>query len=147
MAVLNKLLTNVVLTEASMAKMQRILATLLRDVDATAVVLVEKSGQLLALEGDTKGIDTVAVASLVSGSFSSSRAVAKLIGENDFVSMFQQGERTSIYMSALDTRDVLVVVFVDPAKTGLVKVHIEQAAKLLTNELQALMGSAPDPLP
>jgi predicted regulator of Ras-like GTPase activity (Roadblock/LC7/MglB family) len=147
MAVLNKLLTNVVLTEASMAKMQRILATLFRDVDATAVVLVEKSGQLLALEGDTKGIDTVAVASLVSGSFSSSRAVAKLIGENDFVSMFQQGERTSIYMSALGTRDVLVVVFVDPAKTGLVKVHIEQAAKLLTSELQALMGSAPDPLP
>jgi predicted regulator of Ras-like GTPase activity (Roadblock/LC7/MglB family) len=61
--------------------------------------------------------------------------------------MFQQGERTSIYMSALGTRDVLVVVFVDPAKTGLVKVHIEQAAKLLTSELQALMGSAPDPLP
>lgn len=136
---LNKILTNAVVTEDGIARIQRLLSELVDDVDATAAFLVEKSGQMLASEGDVKGLDTTAIASLVSSSFASSRAVAKLIGEPEFLAMFQQGDRTSIFLYALTTQDILVVIFNDQSKTGLVKVQTEQAAKALAEELLQMM--------
>ncbi|HEY9721885.1 MAG TPA: roadblock/LC7 domain-containing protein [Oscillatoriaceae cyanobacterium] len=136
---LNKILTNAVVTEDGIARIQRLLTELVDDVDATAAFLVEKSGQMLASEGDVKGLDTTAIASLVSSSFASSRAVAKLIGEPEFTAMYQQGDRTSIFLYSLSTQDILVVIFNDQSKTGLVKVQTEQAAKALAEELLQMM--------
>lgn len=135
---LNKILTNVVVTEDGIGRIQKLLADLVDDVDATAAFLVEKSGQMLASEGDLKGLDTNAIASLVSSSFASTRAVAKLIGETEFQAMFQQGDSSSIFLYALSTQDILVVIFSDLAKTGLVKVQSAQTAKALTAELKLM---------
>lgn len=134
--VLNKILTNVVVTEDGVAKLHRLLGELVKGVDATAAFLVEKSGQMLASEGEVRGLDTAAIASLVSSGFASTRAVAKLIGETEFTTMFQQGERSSIFMHALPSQDVLVVIFSDLSKTGLVKVSAEQTARALAGELE-----------
>ena len=134
---LNKILTNVVVTEDGVARLHRLLGELVKGVDATAAFLVEKSGQMLASEGEVRGLDTSAIASLVSSGFASTRAVAKLIGEVEFTTMFQQGERSSIFMHALPSQDVLVVIFSDLSKTGLVKVSAEQTAKALAGELEA----------
>ena len=79
---LNKILTNVVVTEEGVQRIHAMLNELVKDVDATAAFLVEKSGQMLATEGEIRGLDTTAIASLVSSSFASTRAVAKLIGES-----------------------------------------------------------------
>lgn len=137
---LNKILTNVVVTEDGVTRIHRLLADLVDDVDATAAFLVEKSGQMLASEGDLKGLDTSAIASLVSSAFASTRAVAKLIGEAEFAAMYQQGDRTSIFLYALPTQDILVVIFSDVSKTGLVKVQTEQAAKALAEEIMQMMN-------
>lgn len=135
---LNKILTNVVVTEDGVTRIHHLLADLVSDVDATAAFLIEKSGQMLASEGDVKGLDTAAIASLVSSTFASTRAVAKLIGETEFSAMFQQGDRTSIFLYALTTQDILVVIFSDLSKTGLVKVQTEQAAKALAQEIMQM---------
>ncbi|MEB3330246.1 MAG: roadblock/LC7 domain-containing protein [Candidatus Sericytochromatia bacterium] len=132
---LNKILTNVVVTEAGVARIQQLLGELVRGVDATAALLVEKSGQMLATEGEIRGLDTTAIASLVSASFASTRAVAKLIGEAEFEAMFQQGNRVSVFLYALPTHDILVVIFSDLSKTGLVKVQAQQTARALSEEL------------
>lgn len=133
---LNKILTNVVVTEDAVTRIQKLLAELVDDVDAKAAFLVEKSGQMLVTEGEMKGLDLTAIASLVSAAFASTRAVAKLIGESEFTAMFQQGEAASIFMYALPTGDVIVVIFDDFSKTGLVKVQTEQTARALTKELE-----------
>ena len=62
---LNKILTNAVVTEDGVARIHQLLGGLVRDVDATAAFLVEKSGQMLATEGEIRGLDTTAIASLV----------------------------------------------------------------------------------
>jgi predicted regulator of Ras-like GTPase activity (Roadblock/LC7/MglB family) len=137
---LNKILTNVVVTEDSISRLSRLLLDLVEDVDATAAFLVEKSGQMLVTEGETKGLDTTAIASLVSSTFSSSRAVAKLLGESEFSAMFQQGDRHSIFLYALPTQDILVVLFQDVSKTGLVRVHSAKAANALAEELNLMLN-------
>lgn len=132
---LNQILTNVVVTEEGVARIHQLLGELVRDVDATAALLVEKSGQMLATEGEIRGLDTTAIASLVSASFASTRAVAKLIGESEFEAMFQQGDRTSVFLYSLPTQDILVVIFSDLSKTGLVKVQAQATARALSQEL------------
>ena len=138
---LNKILTNVVVTEDSITRLQKLLASLVDDVDGTAAFLVEKSGQMLVSEGELRGLDTTAIASLVCSAFASTRAVAKLIGESEFTALFQQGERHSIFMYALPTQDILVVIYSDQSKTGLVKVHTAKAAERVAEELSLMSPS------
>ena len=138
MSQLNRILTNFVVTEEGISRIQRLLGDLVKDVDAQAAMLVEKSGQMIATDGDVQSVDTQAIASLVSGAFASTRAVARLIGESEFQAMFQQGERDSIFMASLDTNDILVVIFTDVSQTGLVKVQAQQTAVALAAEISQM---------
>lgn len=137
---INRVLTNFVVTEEGINRIRKLMHELVSDVDAQAALLVEKSGQIIATDGDTQGLDVQAIASLVSGAFASTRAVARLIGETEFQAMFQQGEKASIFMYALNTNDILVVVFNDISKTGLVKVQTQQTAVALSAEISQMQG-------
>lgn len=141
MSKLNTILTNFVVTEEGISRIQQLLADLVKDVDADAALLVEKSGQMLATDGNVQGLDTSAVASLVAATFASTRTVARLIGETEFQAMFQQGDTTSLFMYALGTNDILVVIFKDVSKTGLVKVQAEQTALALSAQLNQMKAS------
>lgn len=141
MSKLNRILTNFVVTEEGISQIQRLLADLVKDVDADAAMLVEKSGQMIATDGDVQGLDTQAIASLVSGAFASTRAVARLIGESEFTAMYQQGDTASIFMYALGTNDILVVIFNDVSKTGLVKVQAQQTALALSAQLMQMQNT------
>lgn len=140
MSKLNRILSNFVVTEDGISRIQQLLAELVRDVDAMAAMLVEKSGQMIATDGDVAGLDTTAIASLVSGAFASTRAVARLIGETEFQAMFQQGDKSSIFMYALNTNDILVVIFNDESKTGLVKVQAQQTAMALSAQISQMQA-------
>lgn len=135
---INKILSNFVITEDGIERIRKLLGELVDDVDAMAALLVEKSGQMIAHEGAIQGIDTTALASLVSGAFASTRAVARLIGDTEFQAMFQQGEHSSVFLYALPTQDILVVIFNDVSKTGLVKVQAQQTAIALSEQINQM---------
>ncbi|HBN09200.1 MAG TPA: hypothetical protein DD435_11330 [Cyanobacteria bacterium UBA8530] len=135
---INRILTNFVVTEDGIERIRKLLHELVDDVDARSAFLVEKNGQMIANEGDVHGIDTTALASLISGAFASTRAVARLIGETEFQAMFQQGERSSIFLYALNTQDILVVIYNDMSKTGLVKVQAQQTAVALSEQINQM---------
>jgi predicted regulator of Ras-like GTPase activity (Roadblock/LC7/MglB family) len=135
---INRILTNFVVTEDGIERIRKLLHELVDDVDARSAFLVEKNGQMIANEGDVHGIDTTALASLISGAFASTRAVARLIGETEFQAMFQQGDRSSIFLYALNTQDILVVIYNDMSKTGLVKVQAQQTAVALSEQINQM---------
>ena len=140
MSRLNQILTRFVVTEDGISRIQQLLQELVKDVDAAAALLVEKSGQMITSQGDVSGLDTQAISSLVGGAFASTRAMARLIGEQEFQSMFQQGDTASIFMSALESNDILVVIFGDESKTGLVKVQAQQTAIALSAEIAQMQA-------
>ncbi|MEB3186791.1 MAG: roadblock/LC7 domain-containing protein [bacterium] len=140
MSRLNQILTRFVVTEEGIGRIQQLLHELVKDVDASAALLVEKSGQMVTSQGDVTALDTQAIASLVGGAFASTRAMARLIGEQEFQSMFQQGDSASIFMSALESNDILVVIFSDESKTGLVKVQAQQTAMALSAEIAQMQA-------
>ena len=82
-----------ILDKPSLQQMQLVLSSLLRESDAKAAVLVDQDGRSIAEKGFTKNLDIDALSALVAGSFASTQALAKLVGETEFTVMFHQGAK------------------------------------------------------
>lgn len=129
---------NLVLTEAGVNALNGMALQLQQDTGARAVLLIEKSGQLITAQGHTSTLDTLSLAALISGSFASTKALARLLGEKNFKTLFQQGKTESIFVVALDTTDTVAVVFGENVTIGLVKFKTMQSLDKLNAQVRAL---------
>lgn len=127
-----------VLTEAGINALNAQLSQLQKETGARAVLLIEKSGQLVTAQGQTSTLDTLSLAALISGSFASTRALARLLGEKNFKSLFQQGKTESIFVLQLETTDLVAVVFGEGVTVGLVKFKAQQLLDKLNGTVRAL---------
>ncbi|MFN3428315.1 MAG: roadblock/LC7 domain-containing protein [Candidatus Sericytochromatia bacterium] len=127
-----------VLTEAGVNALNALTSQLQTETGARAVLLIEKSGQLVTAQGQTGTLDTLSLAALISGSFASTRALARLLGEKNFKMMFQQGKTESIFVVALDTTDIIAVVFGESVTVGLVKFKTLQALERINAQVRSL---------
>lgn len=127
-----------VLTEAGVNALNALTSQLQAETGARAVLLIEKSGQLVTAQGQTGTLDTLSLAALISGSFASTRALARLLGEKNFKMMFQQGKTESLFVVALDTTDIVAVVFGEAVTVGLVKFKTLQALDRLNAQVRSL---------
>ena len=69
------------------------LTRFLGETESICALLVDRSGQLVTTVGDTSGLDTTAFATLAAADYSANDQLARLVGEDDFSSVFHQGER------------------------------------------------------
>jgi predicted regulator of Ras-like GTPase activity (Roadblock/LC7/MglB family) len=126
------------------------MTTLLRESGAKCAVLVDQDGQCITQRGFTQHIDTEALAALVAGSFASTRAMAKLVGESEFTVLFHQGAKDSIHNILVDDDTILCVIFDDRTTIGMVRLYAKSSAaqitEILIHERQALavVASGPD---
>jgi predicted regulator of Ras-like GTPase activity (Roadblock/LC7/MglB family) len=129
-------LTNIVVSEGEIGNIARVLGRLILDTDASQVLLLDKSGQLITAQGQAGQRDIVALGALLAGAFASSRHVAEILGERDFRSILQQGVQESIFTSQVGEQWLLVVVFEKQAHIGLVKVLARKASEELERTLE-----------
>ena len=108
----------------------------LREANAKTALLVDRTGQMLATVGEEPRFDPVAFASLTAADFSANDQLAKLIGENDFNSLFHQGEKESMYLADIARRVILVVLFDNRTTLGLVRLKM----KITVEELNQLFA-------
>jgi len=113
-------------TEDDFAAITRALERFLTDCDARCALLVDRTGQLVATVGDRPDFDPTAFATLTAADFSANDQLAKLIGENDFNSLFHQGEKESMYLADVARRVILVVLFDNRTTLGLVRLKMKQ---------------------
>jgi predicted regulator of Ras-like GTPase activity (Roadblock/LC7/MglB family) len=139
--------TNVIISEAELGNIARILGRLANDTGAGNVLLLDTSGQLISNQGQAGQRDIVSLGALLAGAFSSSRQVAAILGEHDFRSILQQGVHESIYTSQVGERWLLVVVFDKQTHVGLVKVLARKVVEELDRVLQRVLagGAAAQP--
>ncbi len=124
-----------VLTEDAMTKINKTLISLLRQCDAKCALLVDQDGKCLSKRGFTKTLNTDALSALIAGAFSSTRAMAKLVGESDFSVLFHQGNKDNIHNILVDDDTILTVIFDDRTTTGMVRLYSKEAAKILKKTL------------
>ena len=107
---------------------------LLRETNVKSLLLVDRTGQVVANVGDAPTFDPQAFASLTAADFSANDQLAKMIGEHEFSSLFHQGEKESMYLADIAHRVILVALFDNRTTLGMVrlkmKVTVEALAKL-----------------
>jgi predicted regulator of Ras-like GTPase activity (Roadblock/LC7/MglB family) len=102
---------------------------------AVNAVLVGKDGALLGEGGDSATMDTTAMAALVAGMFAATREVARIVGENQFSILLQQGERRHIHISLVDPATMMVIVFEDQARIGRVRLEARRSGERVAQHL------------
>ncbi len=127
-------------TEDDFAVITQSLQRFLADTNSRSALLVDRSGQLVATVGEQPRFDPTAFATLTAADFSANDQLARLIGEDDFSTLFHQGEKESIYLADVARRLILVVLFDNRTTLGLVRLRMKQAVQELTVLFEAVFS-------
>ncbi|MCH7761001.1 roadblock/LC7 domain-containing protein [candidate division TA06 bacterium] len=103
---------------------------------ANAILLIDRAGQLITSVGKTDKLDITSFASLSAADFAATKQLAALIGEEEFSDLFHEGERENIYVSMVDSKVILVVLFDKRSTLGLVRVRATQISKEISEIFQ-----------
>jgi predicted regulator of Ras-like GTPase activity (Roadblock/LC7/MglB family) len=116
------------------------LSHLLRETNVKSLILVDRSGQVVANVGEPPQFDPQAFASLTAADFSANDQLAKMIGEHEFSSLFHQGEKESMYLADVARRVILVALFDSRTTLGLVRLKVRGAVEELTKVFEDMFN-------
>jgi len=115
-----------------------VLEDLLKSSRAGNVLLIDRTGQLISQIGPEVDFDLTSFASLCAADFEANYQLAKLIGENDFSTLFHQGAKDSMYLGKIAKGVVLVVLFTKSTTLGLVRLRVKRAVEELNVVIEKL---------
>lgn len=113
---------------------------LLAGTNATALLLVDKAGQMITSVGNTANVDLISFASLTAADFAATSQLALLIGEDEFTELFHQGKNENIYITIIHSRIILVVIFGKTTNLGLIRVRIKTTVAELEKIFSAIFS-------
>lgn len=119
-----------------MERIQQILTDLLDRSESEECFLCDSGGYLVAQEGAPRE-DATILSALAAGVFLASRELARMLGENEFNTVFHQGENKNIFIRAVTAELLLVIIFSSSGNLGLVKLYSAPAVA----DLQELFGA------
>jgi predicted regulator of Ras-like GTPase activity (Roadblock/LC7/MglB family) len=128
--------------EEDFKAMTGLLTELLRETNVRSLLLVDRTGQIVANVGEAPQFDTQAFASLTAADFSANDQLAKMIGEHEFASLFHQGEKESMYLADVARRVILVALFDSRTTLGLVRLKVKGAVEELTRMFEDMFKRA-----
>jgi predicted regulator of Ras-like GTPase activity (Roadblock/LC7/MglB family) len=111
---------------------------LLKNSNATSVLLLDKTGQLISSTGEPPEFDMYSFASLCAADFEANAQLAKLIGEKDFSTLYHQGSNESMYLARVENNIILVVLFDKRTTLGLVRLRTKKAVDNLETVIRQL---------
>ncbi|MEK7487599.1 MAG: roadblock/LC7 domain-containing protein [Planctomycetota bacterium] len=109
--------------EEEIAELNKLMQNLLQLSQADTVLLIDKAGHMVTMQGKTEALRKDNLAALVAGSFASMKAIANELGELNFNSYFQQGDQQNLYVTLVGGRSLLTVIFSESPKLGMVKLY------------------------
>src|SRR5262249_27641515 len=117
---------------------------LLAKSDATTALLIDKGGFLITSGGDGEQFDLTTIAALASGAYLANQTIANLVHENNFDSVYQQGERFSMLVMNVDEFVLLTAIFRAAVGVGAVKYYAMNASVKVAQQLQVAQKRSPD---
>jgi predicted regulator of Ras-like GTPase activity (Roadblock/LC7/MglB family) len=111
--------------------------------DATTSLIIDKGGFLLAHQGDDSQFDLTTIGALASGAFMANQTIAGLVNEKTFDSIYQQGEKFSMFVINVDEHCLLAVIFESRAGVGVVKFYSAFAVKRIAKQLVRAQERSP----
>lgn len=127
-----------VIYEEEHHKLTEICERLVRDALAKAIFIVDEDGQLITATGETAGIDTTGLASLIAGSTAATGGLAQMLGEEEFPVHFHEGRKNHLHVSLIREALILVVIFDERSSLGLVRLRVKRAYRDMEDVLDSL---------
>ncbi len=121
-------LESLAIHEEDSQRINQVLLHFLGESGAMEALLIDRSGQLLARGGASRSLDTVSLSALAAGAFSSTAAMARLLGETEFTMLFHQGIKESIHVAAVDEQAILLAIFDSRTTVGMVRLFAKEAS-------------------
>ena len=124
------------LVEEDVQRLDDELRELLEKSDATTALIIDKGGFLITSQGDARRFDLTTISALASGAFMANQTIANLVHEPNFNSVYQQGEKFSMFVLCVDQFCLLAVIFKANVSVGVVKYFAVPAAEQIARQLQ-----------
>jgi predicted regulator of Ras-like GTPase activity (Roadblock/LC7/MglB family) len=124
------------LIEEDIQQLETVLRDLLEKSEATTALVIDKGGFLISHQGDDRRFDLTTIAALASGAYLANQTIANLIHETNFNSVYQQGEKFSLFTVSVDEYCLLTIIFKAQLSVGAVKYFALPAAELIAKQLQ-----------
>jgi predicted regulator of Ras-like GTPase activity (Roadblock/LC7/MglB family) len=128
---------DVAIHEDAARQIQSVLRSFLDESGAADALLIDRGGQLLAEGGGNGSLDTVSLSALAAGAFSSTAAMARLLGEPEFTMLFHQGIKENIHVAAVDEQAILLAIFDSRTTVGMVRLFAKEATAAISAVLAA----------
>lgn len=118
-------------------QIETVLSKLRAQASAESALLVEQAGYVIAAKGTVTSADLESISTLIAGTRSSSASLASLLGETqEFSTSYMEGQRVSVYTTALGRGLYLVVIVPKGTKQGLVWLYAKEAAVEIDKTVQ-----------
>ncbi|HZV33405.1 MAG TPA: roadblock/LC7 domain-containing protein [Verrucomicrobiae bacterium] len=132
------------LIEEDIQRLGGILDALLEESEATTALIIDKGGFLITHSGDDKDFDLTTIAALASGAYLANQTIANLVHEENFDSVYQQGEKHSMFVLNVDEFCLLVLIFRASVSVGAVKYFALRASPRIAQQLQTAHERDPE---
>ena len=141
---------NIVITDKDMKKINYFLNKMLSSSMAHSVLLIDRSGQLIAHHGNTPELDIVSLSALTAANFGATAEIARILGEEEFTLLFHKGKNENVYFSAVGEHVIMVTLFDDKTSLGLIRLQINKIIDELSTILLSIFekgrSKSSDPL-
>src|ERR1035437_10869658 len=124
------------LFEEDIQQLDEVLHELLEKSNATTALIIDKGGFLITHQGDAREFDLTTIAALASGAYLANQTIAGLVQETNFNSVYQQGEKFSMFATNVDEHCLLVVIFNEQFGVGVVKYFAAPAVERISRQLK-----------
>lgn len=131
------------LLEEDIQRLDDVMREYLERSDATTALIIDKGGFLITSQGDARRFDLTTIGALASGAFLANQTIANLVHEENFDSVYQQGENFSMFVTNIDESCLLMVIFSSKVGVGMVKYHAAEARKLIAKQLKTAQDRDP----
>jgi predicted regulator of Ras-like GTPase activity (Roadblock/LC7/MglB family) len=131
------------LIEEDVELLNRVLSELLTSSEATTALIIDKGGFLITHRGEGEQFDLTTIAALASGAYLANQTIANLVHEDNFDSVYQQGEKFSMFVLNVDEFCLLVLIFRAAISVGAVKYFAMGTSVRIAHQLQKAQSRAP----
>lgn len=109
----------------------------LRQLDIHFVLLIDMAGHIVAnYDHGNSGFDVYALAALAAGSFAAVKAMATVVGEDEFSLLFHKGKKENIHFSRVGEKYLLVTIFGNNMSLGLLRLNVNEVIEKIKKILE-----------
>jgi predicted regulator of Ras-like GTPase activity (Roadblock/LC7/MglB family) len=137
---------NIVITKKDIEKIDSCLNRVVSSSLAHSLLLIDRSGQLIAHHGNTPGIDMLSLSALTAANFGATAEIARMLGEEEFTILFHKGRSENVYFSAIGEHVIMVALFDDRTSLGLIRLQINKIVGELTKILSSIFEKEKVPM-